>query len=73
MTSIASLYTKNLLLELAARERRTTLFRKSCARTRALRALETDFTEPDVYEQEMLARHYRHDGVKSYESGSHVL
>jgi hypothetical protein len=73
MTSLTSLYAKDLMLELAARERRVVLFRKSCARTRALRAPETDFTEPDVYEQEMLARHYRHDGVKSYESGSHVL
>jgi hypothetical protein len=33
MTSIANLYTKNLLLELAEREQRTTLFRKSLRRS----------------------------------------
>jgi hypothetical protein len=30
---MTSLYTKNLLLELAAKERRVVLFRKSCARS----------------------------------------
>jgi hypothetical protein len=62
MTSIASLYTKNLLLELAARERRTTLFRKSCARkVGALARADYFREEADAYEQEMIAR----VGVKS--------
>jgi hypothetical protein len=68
MTSIASIYTKNLLLELAEREQRTTLFRKSCARRVAARADYFRESEADAYEQEMIARHY-----KSYESGSYVL
>jgi hypothetical protein len=60
MTSLTSLYAKELLLELAARERRVVLFRKSCARRVAARA---DYfrEEADAYEQEMIAR----VGVKS--------
>ncbi len=64
---------KEMLLELAAKERRTTLFRKSCARRVAARADYFRESQADAYEQEMIARHYRHDGVKSYESGSYVL
>ena len=33
MTSLNAIYAKDLLLELAEREQRTTLFRKSCARS----------------------------------------
>jgi len=66
MTSLIRLYSKNLLLELSERERRTTLFRKSCARR--VRALATDFTEPDVYEMEMLSR----VGVESASRGQNV-
>ena len=74
MTSLMTIFSQHLMLELATRERRTVLFRKSCARRVAARA---EFfnaeSELDAYEQEMIARHYRHDGVKSYESGSYVL
>jgi hypothetical protein len=68
MTSMTSLYAKELLLELAEREQRTTLFRKSCARKVAARADYFRDSEADAYEQEMIARHY-----KSYESGAYVL
>lgn len=63
MTSLTSLYAKELLLELAARERRVVLFRKSLKRS-----LFRDDTSgrPDD-------RAWVEVGVKSYESGSYVL
>jgi hypothetical protein len=61
MTSMTSLYAKDLMLELAEREQRTTLFRKSCARRVAARADYFRESQADAYEQEMIAR----VGVKS--------
>jgi hypothetical protein len=60
---MTSLYAKELLLELAAKERRVVLFRKSCARRVGALARADYFRESqaDAYEQEMLAR----VGVKS--------
>jgi hypothetical protein len=61
MTSLTAIYAKELLLELAARERRTALFRKSCARSPF-----RDDTSGRPDDRDWVE-------VKSYESGSYVL
>jgi hypothetical protein len=62
MTSLTAIYAKDLLLELAEREQRTTLFRKSLKRS----LFRDDTGRPDD-------RAWVEVGVKSYESGSYVL
>jgi hypothetical protein len=61
MTSLTSIFSQHLMLELAAREQRTALFRKSCARRVTARARFFNESLDDAYEQEMLSR----VGVKS--------
>lgn len=51
-----TIFSKDLLLELAAREQRNVLFRKSCARRVAARADYFRESQADAYEQEMIAR-----------------